>query len=136
MDSLKKPIRNEQILPCGPRRTEQKMDQEYELFEAQTQFVRHRITQLRMQKNISEYQMSYDLGHSRGYIYNISAGKALPTMHEFFNICDYFGITPEQFFDREIEQPCEIQQAAEQMKRLSKSDLRLVLDLLTRLTQK
>ena len=35
--------------------------------------VRERITKLRMQKGVSEYQMSYDLGHSRGYINNISS---------------------------------------------------------------
>lgn len=31
------------------------------------QFLRDRITQLRLQKGVSEYQMSLDLGHSRGY---------------------------------------------------------------------
>lgn len=30
------------------------------------EFVRERITQLRLRKGVSEYQMSYDLGHSRG----------------------------------------------------------------------
>ena len=62
-------------------------------------FVRERITQLRLKKGVSEYQMSYDLGHSRGYIYNISSGRALPPMTEFLQICDYFNITPAQFFD-------------------------------------
>ena len=61
-------------------------------------FVRERITALRLKKGVSEYQMSYDLGHSRGYIYNISSGKALPPLKEFFAICDYFGLTPAQFF--------------------------------------
>ena len=51
------------------------------------EFVRERITQLRMQKGVSEYKMSYDLGHSRGYINNISSGKSLPSMTEFFAIC-------------------------------------------------
>lgn len=32
-------------------------------------FVRNRITQLRLQKGVSEYQMSYDLGYSRVYVY-------------------------------------------------------------------
>ena len=32
------------------------------------EFVKNRITQLRIKKGISEYQMSYDLGHSRGQI--------------------------------------------------------------------
>ena len=61
-------------------------------------FVRERITQLRVQKGISEYKMSYDLGHSRWYINNISSGKTLPSMTEFFAICDYFQITPVEFF--------------------------------------
>ena len=43
-----------------------------------TKFIRDRITQLRIQKGVSEYKMSYDLGHSRSYIYNISSGKSLP----------------------------------------------------------
>ena len=62
------------------------------------EFVKERITQLRIGKGVSEYQMSYDLGHSRGYVYNISSGKALPPLREFFAICDYFEITPAQFF--------------------------------------
>lgn len=41
-------------------------------------FIRNRITQLSLKKGVSEYQMSYDLGHSRGYIYNFSSGKSLP----------------------------------------------------------
>ena len=51
------------------------------------EYVRERITQLRISKGISEYQLSYDLGHSRGYINNISSGKSLPSMSEFFAIC-------------------------------------------------
>ena len=44
------------------------------------EFIRERITQLRLQKGVSEYKMSYDLGHSRGYINNISSGKTLPSI--------------------------------------------------------
>ena len=44
------------------------------------QFVRDRITLLRLRKGVSEYKMSYDLGHSRGYVHNISSGKATPPM--------------------------------------------------------
>ena len=44
------------------------------------EFVRERITQLRVRKDVSEYKMSYDLGHSRGYVHNISSGKASPPM--------------------------------------------------------
>ena len=51
-------------------------------------FIRERITELRIQKNISEYKMSLDLGHSKSYIQSISSGKALPSMSEFLYICD------------------------------------------------
>ena len=42
--------------------------------------------------------MSYDLGHSRGYINNITSGKSLPSLTELFAICDYFEITLPEFF--------------------------------------
>lgn len=28
----------------------------------------------------------------------ISIGKALPSMHEFLRICEYLGVTPQEFF--------------------------------------
>ena len=89
------------------------------------EFVRDRITQLRLKKGVSEYQMSYDLGHSRGYIYNISSGKALPPLKEFFAICDYFQITPQQFFDDSIENPELIQKALDGIKQLDEIDIQI-----------
>ena len=62
-------------------------------------FIRERITKLRLNKNVSEYRMSLDLGHSDSYIRNITSGKALPSMSEFLYICEYFNITPKEFFD-------------------------------------
>lgn len=97
------------------------------------QFVRERITQLRMKKGVSEYQMSYDLGHSRGYVYNISSGKSLPPMKEFFAICDYFEITPQQFFDESTDTPELIQKAVEGMRQLSERDLIMLLSFIDRL---
>ena len=99
-------------------------------------FVRNRITQLRLQKGVSEYQMGYDLGHSRGYIYNISSGKSLPPLTELFAICDYFGITPSEFFDDSISNPKLVNKAVEGMKQLDDSDQLLVLNLIDRLLKK
>lgn len=98
-------------------------------------FVRERITQLRIKKGISEYQMSYDLGHSRGYVYNISSGKALPPLKEFFAICDFLGITPQQFFDGSTQHPELIQKAVEGMKRLDESDILMLLGIINRMLQ-
>ena len=96
-------------------------------------FVRERITVLRLKKGVSEYQMSYDLGHSRGYVYNISSGKALPPLKEFFAICDYFGLTPAQFFDEGTQNPELIQKAVSGMKQLNEADLLMLLGLINRL---
>ena len=99
-------------------------------------FVRERITQLRLRKGVSEYRMSNDLGHSRGYVHNISSGKALPPMKEFFAICDYFGLTPQQFFDEGTQNPELIQKAIAGMKQLDETDLLMLLGLINRLLEK
>ena len=96
-------------------------------------FVKERITQLRLKKGVSEYQMSYDLGHSRGYVYNISSGKALPPLKEFLAICDYFEITPQQFFDTSTQSPELIQKAVEGMRKLSEDDLLMLLGIINRM---
>ena len=100
------------------------------------EFVRNRITQLRLQKGVSEYQMSYDLGHSRGYIYNISSGKSLPPLSEFFSICEYFDITPQEFFDEKRDYPALVQKTIEGLTELPDDDLLLMLNLVTRFNQK
>lgn len=99
-------------------------------------FVRDRITSLRLQKGISEYKMSYDLGHSRGYINNISSGKALPSMSEFFAICEYFDITPVEFFDQTVRDPQLYHQAAVKLGKLNENDLQLILLNIDRLLKK
>ena len=91
------------------------------------EFVRDRITQLRIQKGVSEYKMSYDLGHSRGYINNISSGKTLPSMTEFFAICEYFSITPVEFFDTKTANPKLSQEIMTGLEQLNEGDLKLML---------
>lgn len=61
-------------------------------------FIVDRITQLRMEKGVSEYQLSYDLGRSRSYFNNISRGENLLSMSAFLELCDYFKISPAEFF--------------------------------------
>ena len=100
------------------------------------QFVRDRITQLRLRKGVSEYKMSYDLGHSRGYVHNISSGKATPPMKEFFAICEYFGLTPQQFFDEGAQNPELIQKAINGMKQLDEKDMLMLLGFINRMLEK
>ena len=93
-------------------------------------FVRERITQLRLQKGVSEYQMSYDLGHSRGYVNNISSGKSLPSMTEFLAICDYFGLTPREFFNSDDGAPGLTKELIRELERLAPAQAEHILELI------
>lgn len=97
------------------------------------EFIRNRITKLRMLKNVSEYQMSLDLGHSKSYIQSISSGRALPSMSEFISICEYLGITPKEFFDDDNSDPVLHGEVIETMKDMQDKDIELILALLKRL---
>lgn len=99
------------------------------------EFVRNRITELRMKKGISEYKLSYELGHSKGYIYNISSGHALPPLMELFAICEYFGITPSEFFDENVDDPTLIRKAIDGLRKLNDSDQLLILNHINRLLE-
>ena len=100
------------------------------------EFVRERITQLRLQKGVSEYKMSYDLGHSRGYVNNISSGKSLPSMAEFLSICDYFGITPIEFFNANVSNPQLMSDTLRNLELLEEEDLELINKTVKRLLKK
>lgn len=99
-------------------------------------FVRERITGLRIQKGVSEYQMSYDLGHSRGYINNISSGKSLPSVSELFAVCDYFGITPAEFFTENVENPKLSRELIELIEQLDLDDQLLLQKIARRMLEK
>ncbi len=99
-------------------------------------FIRERITELRIPKNISEYKMSLDLGHSKSYIQSISSGKALPSMSEFLYICDYLEITPKEFFDVNNTETLKLHQLFLCAKDLSAEDLDALIYLANRLQDK
>lgn len=98
-------------------------------------FIRDRITQLRLEKGISEYKLSYDLGHSRGYIYNISSGKTLPSMSEFLTICEYFDITPKDFFDAEQFSPQKSNELLREFGKLTPIQAKHILHVIRDLTE-
>ena len=94
------------------------------------EFLRERICQLRINKNISEYQLSLELGHSQGYIQSITSGRVLPSMKAFFDICDYFNLTPSEFFDPDLKNPTLMHNIINDIKKLSEDDLLLLATIL------
>lgn len=62
-----------------------------------------RLAKLRTKKGVSARDMSLSIGQNAGYINNIETGKALPSMSAFFFICEYLNISPQEFFDNDLE---------------------------------
>lgn len=84
-------------------------------------FIGERITELRLKKGVSEYQMSYDLGHNKNYIRAITSGRSLPSVKELFAIIEYFEMSPTEFFDREYPQM--LQKAIDYMTKLDDENM-------------
>lgn len=85
--------------------------------------IRERITKLRMENNhLSEYQMSLDLGQSKGYIQGITSGRSLPSMKMFLIICEYFDIEPSEFFEDPVPSAME-RKVRSEIKGLTEEDL-------------
>ena len=96
-------------------------------------YIRTRITQLRMDKGVSEYQMSLDLGPNNGYIQVISSGRSLPSIQQFLKICNYFDLTPREFFDTESSCPQLMRQTIDELRFLNENDLKLLQAIIARL---
>ncbi|MGN8677144.1 helix-turn-helix domain-containing protein [Oscillospiraceae bacterium HCP3S3_F4] len=82
-----------------------------------------RLAQLRQQKGVSARDMSLSIGQNAGYINNIESGKALPSMSNFFYICEYLNITPSSFFDTDTKNPEKLVALIEKLKRLDDAQL-------------
>lgn len=57
-------------------------------------------------------------------------------MKEFFAICEYFELTPQQFFDKGTQNPELIQKAINGMKQLDEKDMLMLLGFINRMLEK
>jgi len=86
-------------------------------------FLRERLAQLRVQKGVSARDMSLSLGQSENYINMIENKKSLPSMTVFFYICEYFGVTPQEFFESGNENPVKLNEIVADLKKLDDHSL-------------
>ncbi len=93
-------------------------------------FTQERIAKLRLQKGVSARDMSLSLGQNSSYINQIENKKALPSLQGFFYICDYFGISPEEFFEEENSNPARLKKVVEEAKKLDDTVLEHILSLM------
>ncbi|MEE0946696.1 MAG: helix-turn-helix transcriptional regulator [Acutalibacteraceae bacterium] len=99
-------------------------------------FIRNRISVLRTKKNVSEYRMSTDLGHSKSYIQSISSGRSMPSLTEFLYICEYLGVTPKEFFDEDVQEPQLVKKLYNITRNMSDEDLTVLISTAERLNKR
>jgi len=98
-------------------------------------FIAERITELRLARNLSEYQLSLELGQSKGYVQGITSGKCLPSVRQLFNIADYFHLSVSEFFDDGTHDSPVVLEATQTLRRLSDDDAMLILELIRRVAR-
>ena len=105
-----------------------------EVIQMGEKFIGKRITELRLMRNVSEYQMSLELGQSKSYVQGITSGKSLPSIKQLYNIADYFNMSLAEFFDEsKMDSPllCEVRHEAQ---KLSDDDLMALLNIIRRMS--
>lgn len=95
----------------------------------------NRLAELRIKKGVSARDMSLSIGQNPGYINNIETGKALPSMTNFFYICDYLGISPTEFFNFENSYPMEFAALSKDLNKLSNSQFQNIKEIISDLAK-
>jgi transcriptional regulator with XRE-family HTH domain len=95
-----------------------------------------RLAQLRTQKGVSARDMSLSLGQSINYINMIENKKTYPSMTVFFYICEYLGVTPQEFFESENGNPELLGRVIADLKRLDDRTMISVADIVKGLVEK
>ena len=94
-------------------------------------FIGQRITELRQYKGVSARDMSLSLGQTHSYINQIENGRTMPSMEMFFYICEYFNITPGEFFTQTSANPLTLREIIDDLKTLDSEELETIKKLLS-----
>ncbi len=103
--------------------------------ENESKFV-ERLIYLRHQRGVSARDMSLSLGQSDSYINKIENRKSLPSLTGFFYICEYFNITPKEFFDYDLKCPNQTNELLNQINKLDYSQTSHVLAIVNDINKK
>ena len=98
-------------------------------------FLSDRLAELRIQKGISARDMSLTLGQANNYINTIENRKSLPSMQSFFYICEFFGITPQEFFEAGNSNPKMLKEFIQEAKKLDSESFSHILGIMKALNK-
>ncbi|MGN0450697.1 MAG: helix-turn-helix domain-containing protein [Acutalibacteraceae bacterium] len=88
-----------------------------------------RLSELRINKDVSARDMSLLIGQSPSYINNIENGVNYPSMTVFFYICEYLDISPAEFFDTQSKNPSKERELSKVVKGLNNEQLENLISL-------
>ena len=95
-----------------------------------------RIATLRTKKKVSAREMSLAIGQNPNYINHIETGNATPSLSGLSYICEYLGITMNEFFDFDSSNPAKLNKINEYLKKLNDEQLEVVENLVKNLADK
>ena len=98
-------------------------------------FIQLRYATIRNAHKISARKLSFELGQSSEYINQIENGNNMPSMENLLNFCDYFNITPAEFFDESMKYPIEYKDIIKELNKMDNLECSLVLSLLKVINQ-
>lgn len=99
-------------------------------------FFAERVSALRTARNVSAREMSLAIGQNESYINRIENKQAFPSMQAFFYMCEYFQITPADFFDSKMTYPSKINDILKALFSLDNEQLDIVLAVANGLAKK
>lgn len=95
-----------------------------------------RLTELRIQKGVSARDMSLSLGQSESYINKIENRRTLPSFSGFIYICEYFGLTPEEFFNLNSASPVKTRELLNELEKLTPAQTEHILQIVKDISEK
>lgn len=100
------------------------------------QHIRDKIAGLCRDNNIAEAKLSKIMGHSDSYIRGITSGRNMISLVELLYICEYFHITPDEFFRTDRDLPLVKRTVIEDIIALPVEDVEAIANLIERLKSK
>lgn len=88
-----------------------------------------RLAKLRTAKGVSARDMSLSIGQSANYINKIENKKTFPSMTAFFYICEYLGISQQEFFDEDNNNPKQLNMLIDDLKMLDEKALSCIAEI-------
>lgn len=89
-----------------------------------------RLVELRQNKDVSAREMSLAVGMNENYINRLENGASLPKMETVFLMCDYLGVSLQEFFDVQTPDPAKCSRLYREARSLSSTQLDTVLEVI------